>query len=107
MNIIKAGRFYGYPLCCIEQFWNNGRMRPWRERLNEPAFANHPFITSETSYGYIPCSECVKRPVDELVAEINANRQAPTPFPTTVCDDPADGRRTPAGLGAAWREATG
>lgn len=61
-----AGRFFGLPVCCIKQFVYGPRRRG---------------VDHFTGSGYIPCDECVKRPKQEVIDEINRHRFCDKPFP--------------------------
>lgn len=60
------GSFFGYPRCCIDAFYD------WDKRSAYSEFHGT---------GFIPCKECVKKPYDELLAEIQRNRICKAPFP--------------------------
>lgn len=59
------GVYYGFPTCCINMF------AKWTHQ-NPPVY---------DGTGFRPCLDCCKRPVDEVLAEIAANRLAVDPFP--------------------------
>lgn len=64
------GKYFGFPDCCIEEFCS-------------PDFVpllNEPFPLNGT--GYVPCKECRKKSVKELVKVIAENRKCPVPFPS-------------------------
>ena len=62
-----VGDYLGYPKCCREAFQTEDyRTRPVRKL---------------DGTGYVPCAECDRKSVDDLIATINSNRKAVAPFP--------------------------
>lgn len=74
MNFIEMGEYYGYPPCCIAEFiefvlnYSRGGMDERGKR-------------KFNGTGYVPCVECNKKSVEELLATISANRKCETTFP--------------------------
>lgn len=60
---IKYGVAYGYPECCIKHFVLTAGINV----DDREYFVGHALNGS----GFVPCPDCAKKPLDELVADIN------------------------------------
>lgn len=69
------GRFYGFPECCLDACYGD-----------HSHAKGHPAIGT----GFIPCTECVKRPWEEVVAQIGERRVSTTSFPNGGQCTPAE-----------------
>lgn len=67
----ERGKHLGYPSCCIEDFIRLWDVWPKPKRKLDGT-------------GYRPCAECNENfTVSQLVENIQAKRECPTPFPDT------------------------
>lgn len=70
-NYVQFGLLFGFPKCCIKSFMS-GMNYSTRPDLHN---------TYWDGTGFCPCVDCSKRPVSEVVSEIQKNRILETPFP--------------------------
>lgn len=70
----RWGQYYGFPDCCIQFFLKNAHEYYWFRKV-------YPEGTKADGTGYIPCPECSKLPMKEMVDKINKERKSLTPFP--------------------------
>lgn len=66
----RYGKWFGYPLCCVEWFCVTDR----------PAL-NNPVPKELNGLGYVSCPRCRQLTTETLLATIAANRKCPTKFP--------------------------
>jgi hypothetical protein len=67
-----SGIYYGYPVCCIDEFIHYGETDSYEDREKRKLCGT----------GYVPCEECNKKSEEELVEAINNNRLHWQKFPT-------------------------
>jgi len=72
-----AGKFYGYPYCCIK--WYS------EERIEKPPSKFISLTKAQRKVrgysGFIPCPECAQTVTPETLHTLIKDRMAPTPFP--------------------------
>ena len=66
-----SGIYYGYPVCCIDDFIYCGETKSYKSREKRKLDGT----------GYVPCSACNKKSEEELVQAINDNRLHWQKFP--------------------------
>lgn len=66
------GLHYGYPVCCINLFL--ARAEALFDRKEFRHFGMEPFVHNLKATGYMMCPECQKKPREQLIDEINRNR---------------------------------
>lgn len=66
------GRYFGFPECCIDEFieYITGEKNPFERETRKLE-----------GTGYIPCVECNKKSVGELIDQIEKSRTYHRPFP--------------------------
>lgn len=64
---IDWGIYFGYPPCCIEEFCNMGHLDAPKRKFN--------------GTGFVPCKSCNELDEEELITDINLNRECDAEFP--------------------------
>jgi hypothetical protein len=80
LGIIEAGIYYGYPACCIEEFFEHRLRMHGNLPDHEPMAYHAPRLCNGS--GFQPCKHCngFKTRL-ELETEINQHRLCKEPFP--------------------------
>ena|ERR1043165_9088750 len=71
----KRGRFFGYPECCIEWFFNN------RVDINNITALTAQQESVHGHRGFIPCPECADKVTRKTLYKLIKNRQCRVKFP--------------------------
>lgn len=69
---IALGLYFGYPVCCINLFLL--RAEAVFDGKDFRQFNMQPFMHNLEPTGYMMCPECQKKPREQLIDEINRNR---------------------------------
>lgn len=77
---VSSGRFYGYAECCIAAFLDRADSIFTGNRLIERAIW-------QPQIGFVPCSCCYDKPVEEVIAGITERRIYSVPFAEDQKDD--------------------
>ena len=73
------GIYYGYPLCCMQDFYKHDTL------ARQHAMTDKYKFPSLHGKGYIPCDDCYTNKTEEqLLAEIAKHRVCPTTFPEEI-----------------------
>jgi len=69
---LLSGVYYGYPLCCIDEFTEYAEGKKDLSRRGKRKF---------NGTGYVPCEECNKLSKETLLKQIESRRLHWEPFP--------------------------
>lgn len=84
----SLGKLYGYPMCCINHFYDN-----YAVGMNVEKATAEERKLGLGGTGYHPCPECAKKPMDQVYLGITSRRECEAPFPLVTSDMAEDASR--------------